>query len=29
MAPDVTVEAVSAKANWKRKNARNETFVVP
>jgi len=29
MAPDVTVEAVSAKANWNRKKARKATFVVP
>jgi hypothetical protein len=27
MAPDVMVEAVSAKANWNRKKARNATFV--
>src|SRR5438067_7301124 len=29
MAPEVTVDAVSAKANWKRKKARNATFVDP
>src|SRR3954453_9613806 len=27
IAPDVTVDAVSANANWKRKNARNATCV--
>jgi hypothetical protein len=29
MAPDVMVEQVSAKANWKRKKARKATPVVP
>ena len=29
MAPEVTVEAVSAKANWNRKKARNATWVDP
>ena len=27
MAPEVIVDAVSAKANWKRKKARNATLV--
>ena len=29
MAPDVMVDAVSAKANWNRKNAKKATPVVP
>jgi len=29
MAPEVIVEQVSAKANWKSQNARNATPVVP
>ena len=29
MAPDVTVEAVSAKANWNSQKARKATPVVP
>ena len=29
IAPDVTVDAVSANANWNSQNARNATLVVP